>query len=84
MQPIQPIHFFQEVVVDLLTPFFICRLVAEFFGILLCAGTQFVLNGFDLLLKEIFPLLLVYILLGPHLDTHLDFCKLYLAAQDFQ
>ena len=51
---------------------------------LLRCSAQFVLDGLDLLLEEVFALLLVDVLAGAHLDGFLDFGQLHLAVQDFQ
>ena len=45
----------------------------------LTAATQFILDGLDLLLQEVFALLLVDIFAGTHLDGCLDFCQLHLS-----
>ena len=44
-------------------------------------NTQFILDRFDLLLEEVFTLLLIDILTGTHLDGCLDFCQLHFAVQ---
>ena len=78
-------QFFQESFSDLRIPAHTFRLLAHFFNfLLLTAATQFILDRFDLLLEEVFTLLLIDILTGTHLDGCLDFCQLYFAIQDFQ
>ena len=42
------------------------------------------LDGLDLLLEEVFALLLVDVLAGAHLDGFLDFGQLHFTVQDFQ
>ena len=61
------------------------RFIAHFFNfLLLTAATQFILDGLDLLLQEVFALLLVDIFAGTHLDGCLDFCQLHFTVQNFQ
>ena len=61
-----------------------CLLAHFFYFLLLAAATQFILDSLDLLLQEVFALLLVDIFTGTHLDGCLDFCQLHFAVQDFQ
>ena len=74
-------QFFQESFSDLRIPAHTFRLLAHFCNFLfLTATTQLVLNRFDLLLQEIFALLLVDIFTGTHLNRCLDFSQLDLTV----
>ena len=85
MHALQLIHFFQECTFYFFIPFYGFSFFAHFFQfLLLTATTQFILNGFNLLLQEIFALLLVYILAGAHLDRFLDFGELNFPVQNFE
>ena len=78
-------QFFQENRLYFLTPFHPIRLISHFFYFLfLTTATQFVLNGLDLLLQEIFTLLLINIFTGTHLNRCFNFSQLYLPIQYFQ
>ena len=74
-------QFFQESFSDLRIPAHTFRLLAHFFNFLfLTATTQLVLTRLDLLLQEIFALLLVDIFTGTHLNRCLDFSQLDLTV----
>ncbi|OPZ97124.1 MAG: hypothetical protein BWY72_01355 [Bacteroidetes bacterium ADurb.Bin416] len=67
-------QFFFKHVGCLGVPFLFGCLVAHFLDILfLHAATQFILDGLDLLLEEIFALLLVDVFPGPGLDGYFEF-----------
>ena len=81
MSAFQLIHFLQENSFYFLIPFHHFRFLAHFFNFLfLTAATQFILNGFDLLLQEIFALLLIDVFTCTHLDRLFDFSKLHFAV----
>ena len=85
MHALQLIHFFQECTFYFFIPFYGFSFFAHFFQLLLLAATtQFILNGFNLLLQEIFALLLVYILAGAHLDRLLNLGKLHFPIQNLK
>ena len=85
VRALQLVHLLQEDGLHLVAPFHRLRLLAHFgYLLFLRASAQLVLNGLDLLLQEVFALLLVDVLAGPHLDGSLDFGQLHLAVQYLQ
>ena len=78
-------QLFQEEGTYFFAPFHFIRFIAHFFYfLLLSTATQFILNCFNLLLQEIFTLLLVYIFTGTHLNRRFNFSKLDLPVQYLQ
>ena len=85
MHTLQLIHFFQECAFYLFIPFYGFRFFPHFlYFLLLISTTQLILNSFNLLLQEIFTLLLVNVLAGTHLNRFLDFGKLNLTIQNLE
>ena len=81
----QFIHLFHESVSYFRTPLSSDCFTAQFFYLLfLATTTQFILNGLNLLLQEVFTLLLVNIFPCTHLYGLLDFGKLHFPIQYLQ
>ena len=82
MQALQLMKFFVENLGNGLRPYLISRFVLQFLYIpIIHAATQLFLNRLDLLLQEIFLLLLINIFLRFHLDRSLQFDQLKLPVQ---
>ena len=85
MSTFQFSQFFQKSLMHLGTPLHVFRFLTHFlYFLFLASATQFILNGFYLLLQEIFTLLLVNIFTSTHLDRCFNFGQLYLAVQNFK
>ena len=77
--------FFLEDLADFLRPFFALRLLAQLLDLdVVHISTQLFLNGFDLLLKEIFFLLFVDVFVSLHLNRCFQFDQLILAVENKQ
>ena len=82
MQALQLMKFFVENLGNGLRPYLISRFVLQLLYIpIIHATTQFFLDRLDLLLQEIFLLLLINIFLRFHLDRSLQFDQLKLPVQ---
>ena len=85
MSTFQFIQLFNESLSHFCTPFDGSSFTAHFFYfLLLTAATQFILNGFNLLLQEVFTLLLVNIFPCTHLYGFLYLGKLHFPIQYLQ
>ena len=85
MQTFQFTHLFLESFGYDRRPFLFCRLLAQFLYLqFVDIAAQFFLDRLDLLLEEVFLLLLVDILVRFHLDGVFQFHQLIFAVQDEQ
>ena len=85
MCTLQFIHLFHKGVSHFYTPFSSECFAAQLFNFLfLATATQFILNGFNLLLQEVFTLLLVNIFSCTHLYGLLNLGKLHFPVQYLQ